>query len=470
MAFYDNKHWLLSHIRNSFISSDDTGMCELVMVGEDIPRKLSSVTKFDCYPGVDESDDEEDEMDVMGQSFDIQSDIDFGIHRQRSNTAQRLEKMDQDRKKTSRIKHVKWEWSSAVLTDEERAGLFERKNFKQNGKDVHIKKHSLLSEQLEKCPNLPQNPFVEYAKYDGNDQIGVPTRKYGIFLTMLEPAERNYPLHVTVLAQAKVQDFIGLICWKYTLEHGHHKLKDSVSHYGLYIAEDDGEVDWDFPCLDPRETVGKFGFNYLALVERQSRDDDSKPVEREESQVVLSQEPWLKPKSQQQELEDLIRMQGHMIAMEAPLYQSYRVYIINKVRAKTEIHLGVSGEKVEIDPVMQQKVSAKFWNRQKAVSYDMDNIAACDLIDAKANSRSTFRLVYHHSSAASGEQAESSQHHSDLASFKHHDFEAEHRTAEEIVQKINHILELRSSVRRKEYLALRERKSHRKRSFHLGPR
>lgn len=131
---------------------------------------------------------------------------------------------------------------------------------------------------------------------------------------------------------------------------------------------------------------------------------------------------------------------------------------------------GVSGEKVEIDPVVQQKVSAKFWYRQKAVSYDMDNIAACDLIDAKANSRSTFRLVYHHSSAASGEQAESSQHHSDLASYKHHDFEAEHRTAEEIVQKINHILELRSSVRRKEYLALRERKSHRKRSFHLGPR
>jgi hypothetical protein len=42
---------------------------------------------------------------------------------------------------------------------------------------------------------------------------------------MLEPAERNYPIHVTVLAQAKVQDLIGLICWKYTLEHGQHKLK-----------------------------------------------------------------------------------------------------------------------------------------------------------------------------------------------------------------------------------------------------
>jgi hypothetical protein len=43
---------------------------------------------------------------------------------------------------------------------------------------------------------------------------------------------------------------------------------------------------------------------------------------------------------QQQENDDLVRMQGHMIAMEAPLYQSYRVYIINRVRAKTEIHLG----------------------------------------------------------------------------------------------------------------------------------
>lgn len=25
MATYNNKHWLLSHIRNSFISTDDTG-------------------------------------------------------------------------------------------------------------------------------------------------------------------------------------------------------------------------------------------------------------------------------------------------------------------------------------------------------------------------------------------------------------------------------------------------------------
>lgn len=54
--------------------------------------------------------------------------------------------------------------------------------------------------------------------------------------------------------------------------------------------------------------------------------------------------------------------------------------------------------------------------------------------------------------------------------FKHHDFESEYRIAEEVVQKLNHILELRCSNRRKEYLSMRERKSHRRRSFHIGPR
>ena len=99
----------------------------------------------------------------------------------------------------------------------------------------------------------------------------------------------------------------------------------------------------------------------------------------------------------------------------------------------------------------------------------MDCIGACDLTETKSSSRSTFRLVYYNNNAGSSDQSESS-HQTDLGNYKHHDFEADQRTAEEIVQKINHILELRSSARRKEYLALRERKSHRKRSFHLGPR
>ena len=71
----------------------------------------------------------------------------------------------------------------------------------------------------------------------------------------------------------------------------------------------------------------------------------------------------------------------------------FRVYIINKVRAKTEIHLGISGEKIEIDPVITGKGAGRFWNRQRAVSYHIDNIAWCELTEHKG-SKTVFTLVY----------------------------------------------------------------------------
>lgn len=68
MATYNNRHWLLSHIRNSFISTDDTGMSENVMY-EDLPSQFISRIKkksisesyenYMCYPGLDQSDDED---------------------------------------------------------------------------------------------------------------------------------------------------------------------------------------------------------------------------------------------------------------------------------------------------------------------------------------------------------------------------------------------------------------------------
>ncbi|EDW47859.1 GM21544 [Drosophila sechellia] len=36
MATHSNQHWLLSHIRNFFISTDDTGMCETVMLSDQV--------------------------------------------------------------------------------------------------------------------------------------------------------------------------------------------------------------------------------------------------------------------------------------------------------------------------------------------------------------------------------------------------------------------------------------------------
>lgn len=55
----------------------------------------------------------------------------------------------------------------------------------------------------------------------------------------------------------------------FSTNHGDFPL-EPVSTYGLYFTEDDGEVDRDFPCLDSRECVAKFGFTCLGLVEHKN--------------------------------------------------------------------------------------------------------------------------------------------------------------------------------------------------------
>ncbi|XP_046403798.1 stress-activated map kinase-interacting protein 1 [Ischnura elegans] len=513
MALYDNKHWLLSHIQNSFVSSDNTGICEMVMLGEEIPKKLANLSKLDCYPGMKEDSDDGDDMDLLAQSFELQSELGFGGHRLRSNTAQRLEQLDKERRKAAKVRHVKWEYNPNI-SEEDREDMFTRKELPKKAENVILNKSvpkvrkSLLSEQLEKSPALPQSPFVEFAKYDGSAQVGMAVRQYRIFITMASPSERDYPLEVSVLATAKVRDLVGLVCWKYASEHkGATSLLPKVDRYGLYIAEDDGEVDWDFPCLDRGEIVAKFGFRHLALVERSEAEVEKEEAEEKERMKRKSEGGGKNPqnpsslgplprgdlpnspfsrdhesKMKADEEEDQQRMRGHMTALEAPLYQSFRVLVLGRMRVRTEVHLGISGEKIEVDPIGQQRLGSRFWSLRRSrmssssspssssvpsattsstsasICHVATAIAACDLTD-KHSRYSTFRLVL----KVDGPP---------VPRFKRYDFEADHETAEQVVRKVNHILELHSSSARKEYHALREKKAQKRRTstFHLGPR
>ena len=42
----------------------------MVMLGEDIPKQLKSNGMLQCYPGMEESDDED--LDALAESYDIQ--------------------------------------------------------------------------------------------------------------------------------------------------------------------------------------------------------------------------------------------------------------------------------------------------------------------------------------------------------------------------------------------------------------
>lgn len=166
----------------------------------------------------------------------------------------------------------------------------------------------------------------------------------------------------------------------------------------MYICEEDGEVDGDFPCLDPKESVAKFGFTCLGLVEhKETLKSVTFPDEGQNTSSTdkLGRMRTTSEKSKADEnrqKNDLLAMDEHNKRMEAPLYQSYRVFMVNKVRPRVEVNLGISGERIEIDPV-QQKSSKLIPFKQKAVSHHMDTIAWCEITDIKS-SRSTFKIVY----------------------------------------------------------------------------
>ncbi|CAG9817893.1 unnamed protein product [Phaedon cochleariae] len=465
MSLYDNKYWLLSHIRNSFISTDDTGMCELIMVGESKDAK-QHLRSAEPYPEPEGSEDEEDEFEL----FDMHQDMDFSI-RERSNTAAQLEKLEHARKKTSKMKHVKWETKDPVQEFED---IFVKKDITQL-KDTQ-KRTSTLAALLQTHSNVPRNPFIEYAKFDGSGQVNIPTKKYKIYLTMLPQEQRNYPMQVCCVASAKVQDLIGLVLLKHSYNHGITNLK-SPSQYGLYITEEDGEVDRDFPCLDAGEPISKFGFTSLGLVEHkeakavnfQDASRNSLVMEGPGRTRTISDKS--KAEESRQMENDLQAVEDHNKQMEAPLYRAFRAVMVSKVKPKIEVTIGISGERVEIDPV-PQKGSKLLPFKAKAISHPVDSIASCEMIDTRS-SRTGFRIVYCTAAGgnASGDPgilnspSTSSAH--KTTAFKHYYFESDYPTALDIVQKINLILELKSSATRSEYIASREKKMVIKKVFNI---
>ncbi|KAG1654956.1 Target of rapamycin complex 2 subunit MAPKAP1 [Nymphon striatum] len=143
MAFFDNEKFLISHIRHSFISCDDTGMCEAVMAGENLGNYGIMDTD-----GVD--------MD-LSQSYDIVSDMDIGAHRHRSNTAVRLERLKKEKKNQVKTKNIQWTNNfNPHCTEEEVSDMFNKKELKSR---PTVQKKSLLAEQLELFPAQPNNLF-----------------------------------------------------------------------------------------------------------------------------------------------------------------------------------------------------------------------------------------------------------------------------------------------------------------------
>ncbi|XP_023400692.1 target of rapamycin complex 2 subunit MAPKAP1 isoform X5 [Loxodonta africana] len=447
MAFLDNPTIILAHIRQSHVTSDDTGMCEMVLIDHDVDLEKIHPPSVPGDSGSEiQGSNGETQGYVYAQSVDITSSWDFGIRR-RSNTAQRLERLRKERQNQIKCKNIQWKERNSKQSAQELKSLFEKKSLKE--KPPSSGKQSILSVRLEQCPLQLNNPFNEYSKFDGKGHVGTTaTKKIDVYLPLHSSQDRLLPMTVVTMASARVQDLIGLICWQYTSEGREPKLNDNVSAYCLHIAEDDGEVDTDFPPLDSNEPIHKFGFSTLALVEKYSSPgltskeslfvrinaahgfsliqvDNTKVTmkeillkavkRRKGSQKISGPQYRLEKQSEPNiavDLESTLESQSTWefclvrenssradgtfeedsqidIAtvqdmLSSHHYKSFKVSMIHRLRFTTDVQLGISGDKVEIDPVTNQKASTKFWIKQKPISIDSDLLCACDLAEEKS--------------------------------------------------------------------------------------
>eukprot|EP00112_Aurelia_sp_Birch-Aquarium-sp1_P000198 Seg1017.1 transcript_id=Seg1017.1/GoldUCD/mRNA.D3Y31 product="Target of rapamycin complex 2 subunit MAPKAP1" protein_id=Seg1017.1/GoldUCD/D3Y31 len=499
MTFWDDPETVINHIRHSCVTSDDTGMCEMVIVKDEPEIHLKQRRRLGGNY-VDELND----YGEYSHSFDIAVSPNlFG----RTPKAGKGNERARRRNEENKCVNIQWKEKQEPLSEHERASMFKKKAPSKVSQTTPAP--SLLSQLVRNTSSTPDNAFVEYSKFNGEGvEDTCPTHSLHIFLTFGPVADQDVPMHVTVLATASVQDVIGLILYKYTVEGKQPRVQQQVKRYSLYIAEEDGEVDMDFPALDEKEQITKFGFQYLALVEKhapakpkpsptkqtgdivvtvdvpgngfsrvkvdrtdvkmkhilskmvkkrglkkagrqyilEKQDDPGKAVDMEATLDTMGTfEFRLLREGKKQE--KVVKERDHVDSshVQADLmsfqYKSYRVLMVqHRLLATTEIQLGVYGRKIDIDPLNQTK-STKFWHKMKPISLDVNCLAESEIMEDKAG-RTSFRIHY-----KKGED------------LKHYDFEAPRSVADEIVQKINNILDARVSSVRSEYIASKQRKN-----------
>ncbi|RXG69285.1 Target of rapamycin complex 2 subunit MAPKAP1 [Armadillidium vulgare] len=254
MASYDNRQWILSLIHNAYITTDDT----------EFPF-LAQVDDFSF----------QSQMEPEPHSPDISTDVEFP--RSRSYTERKSERLKKEREKASRVRRITWKYNpNPDVTEAELSEMFQRKTSFARSSDTSEgepppKAPSLLSHLLSTSDSVNTNAFIEYSKFDGLTHNNVPTKQIDIYLYIGENPCIDYPMKVSVVSSARVLDFIGLICWLYTNQNRQPPLK-SVDHYHLYIADEDGHYESEFLPLERGYIIDKYGFNTLALVEKEPPD------------------------------------------------------------------------------------------------------------------------------------------------------------------------------------------------------
>ncbi|KAL1918770.1 uncharacterized protein VTP21DRAFT_2792 [Calcarisporiella thermophila] len=122
---------------------------------------------------------------------------------------------------------------------------------------------SALSAMIAARKNAVANPFAEeYSFFAGKGEPNPMTLK------MYLPMGKKQPMIVVVKRDATVEEVIGYTLFQYWEEKRQPPLElplCSVIMWNMMIAEDDGEIDEDFPALERTRKIRMFSFDQFAL-------------------------------------------------------------------------------------------------------------------------------------------------------------------------------------------------------------
>lgn len=531
MALYDNKLWALSHIYHSFTQGDTTGVSEIVLTSgnfKDDLRIMAENQGLSSFTDCISEDEDEDEECVGGRSPEIRGAQTTWNMQPPSSSKLHSNKVEKETAAGSKVQPRTVVWKKGnIEPGEDMEQMFPRKQFPDEsdeidggvaGQDqVTDQKVSLLSHLIENMKAEDANPWLEYGKFDAIGHLESKARKIRIFFPFSGTAEMKlFPIDVTCLRDVNVSDLLGLALYHYTQKNRLPLAILPIEHHCVCMCEDDGTVDSDFPPLIATDLLAKYHFDVLAIVPAKRSDgatleyniafcvtlympdgtfsqleiQDKSITLGELTQMGLERRKYLQKakykfnyhleapenpgvfldskltlSSQEGSTEYyIVRDNSKRVSelqstgtlpnfLEAHLYQSFNVEIFTRVRTKVDIHLGISGDKVEIDP-RQQPSSAKFWSKQKAVSYALDKVVSCEIMEkskAGLSARVVFRMVYLSDSG-----------------WGHKDFESDREVAQEVVQKLNYLLDQKQSVardQRREYLQNKQKKRERIRTL-----
>lgn len=123
---------------------------------------------------------------------------------------------------------------------------------------------SIVEKYLEENSESLNNPLGEYLKFaaTGTD----PSREIEIIIPKPPNSEDSFKLlKIEVLTTARMREVIGYCMLQYFLKFDEN-LPGDVDDYQFYLAEEDGEIEYELPALDSSKLVGQVGFTCLGLV------------------------------------------------------------------------------------------------------------------------------------------------------------------------------------------------------------